>query len=151
MGGLQKVYADKPVDTNYETMEPVEYHADEGDMLEIVGNLADNAFKWCEKKVYITAENKVCSQDNQWDLLIVIEDDGPGVPPEMVDQVMKRGHRADENIPGHGIGLSIVSDIVRVYGGIMEIGLSRWGGAKVSVWLPGFQPQRIRNLQSISD
>ncbi|WP_455199448.1 ATP-binding protein [Kaarinaea lacus] len=151
MSGLQKVYADKRVETNYETMEPIEYHADEGDLMEIVGNLADNAFKWCNKKVYITAENKVRSQDNQWDLLIEVEDDGTGVPSEMVNYVMKRGHRADENIPGHGIGLSIVSDIVRVYGGIMEIGKSQWGGAKVSVWLPGFQPQLIRSVQSVSD
>lgn len=148
MSGLQKVYADKQVDSNYQLMGPVEYHADEGDLMEIVGNLADNAFKWCEKRVYITAENKVCSQDNQWDLLINIEDDGPGVPTEMVSFVMKRGHRADNDIPGHGIGLSIVSDIVQVYGGIMEIGKSQWGGAKVSVWLPGYQPQ---NDQKNSD
>lgn len=143
MNGLQKVYADKQVDTNYQSMGPVEYHADEGDLMEIVGNLADNAFKWCKKRVYITAENKVCSQDNLWDLLIIIEDDGPGVSPEMVTYVMQRGHRADDEIPGHGIGLSIVSDIVQVYGGVMEIDKSQWGGAKVSVWLPGFQPQNI--------
>lgn len=147
MSGLQKVYAEKRVETNYEAIVPVEYHADEGDLMEIVGNLADNAFKWCKRRVYISAENKVRSQDNQWDLLISIEDDGPGVPPDMINYVMKRGHRADNDIPGHGIGLSIVSDIVRVYGGVMEIDKSRWGGAKVSVWLPGFQP---RNPQGVT-
>ena len=145
MNGLQKVYAEKRIETNYVSLEPVEYHADEGDLMEIIGNIADNAFKWCKNRVYISAENIVRSQDNQWDLMISIEDDGPGVSPDMVDYVMKRGHRADNDIPGHGIGLSIVSDIVRVYGGVLEIDKSRWGGAKVSVWLPGFQPQTIQD------
>lgn len=144
MAGLQKVYADKQVETNYDSLESVEYHADEGDLMEIIGNLADNAFKWCDKRVYISAENKTCSQDNQCDLFITIEDDGPGVPLEMVSYVMKRGHRADNETPGHGIGLSIVSDIIQVYGGIMEIDKSRWGGAKVSVWFPSFLPQNTK-------
>jgi two-component system sensor histidine kinase PhoQ len=148
MNGLQKVYAEKMIETNYKSMKPVEYHGDEGDLMEIVGNIADNAFKWCKKRVYISAENIVRSQDNQWDLMISVEDDGPGVSPDMVDYVMKRGRRADNDIPGHGIGLSIVSDIVRVYGGVMEIDKSRWGGAKVNIWLPGYLPQTI---QSTSD
>lgn len=146
MTGLQKVYAEKRIIDSCELSGTVEYHADEGDLMEIVGNLADNAFKWCKKRVRISAENKVCSQDNQWDLLINVEDDGPGVPPEMVNYVMKRGHRADNEIAGHGIGLSIVNDIVRVYGGIMEIDRSQLGGAKVSVWLPGFQPQKMQRV-----
>jgi len=143
INGLQKVYADKKVENKYDVAATVECHADEGDLMEIIGNLADNAYKWCKKRVYIKAENKVLSQDNQWDFLIKVEDDGSGIPPEMERYVMKRGGRADSDIAGHGIGLSIVNDIVRVYGGVMEIDRSDLGGAKVSVWLPGFQPQAL--------
>jgi two-component system sensor histidine kinase PhoQ len=66
-----------------------------------------------------------------------VDDDGPGVPPEMVKYVTRRGHRADHEIAGHGIGLSIVNDIVHVYGGTLDIGTSKLGGAKIIVKLPG--------------
>jgi signal transduction histidine kinase len=65
-----------------------------------------------------------------------VDDDGVGVAPEMVQYVMQRGRRADNDIAGHGIGLSIVRDIVQVYGGTLEITGSELGGAAVNIWLP---------------
>ena len=137
LNGLQKVYADKKINANYAVTDSIEFHGDEGDLMEIIGNLADNAFKWCKREINVTAKYIESKQSGQWDLFIQVEDDGSGVPPEMVNYVTRRGQRADYEIAGHGIGLSIVNDIVQVYGGTLEIGTSQLGGAKIIVKLPG--------------
>ena len=137
LSSLQKVYADKNVNANSTATELIEFHGDEGDLMEIIGNLVDNAFKWCQHEIQVTAVNNAGSQTGQLDLLIQVDDDGSGVPPEMVRYVTRRGHRADNEIAGHGIGLSIVNDIVQVYGGTLDIGASKLGGAKIIVKLPG--------------
>ena len=136
MSGLRKVYADKEVEASSEIPDSLEFHGDEGDLMEILGNLVDNAFKWCKGRVHVSAESRPGPRPGQWDLFIHVEDDGSGVPPEMVRYVMQRGRRADSDIAGHGIGLSIVRDIVQVYGGTLDIGSSEWNGARLNVWLP---------------
>jgi signal transduction histidine kinase len=75
------------------------------DGYELLGNLLDNAAKWCQHKVEITCEAQQ----------LIIEDDGPGVPPEQLANIRQRGQRLDETTPGHGIGLSIVEDISDAY------------------------------------
>jgi len=134
--GLNKVYADKKVDASYDVDALVEFHGDEGDLLEIIGNLVDNAYKWCNREVKLIAKNQPGSAENQQDFLLCVEDDGAGVAPEMVRYVLQRGKRADSDIAGHGIGLSIVNDIAQVYSGTLEIVTSELGGAAVNVWLP---------------
>jgi len=134
--GLNKVYADKQVDATYEVNADVEFHGDEGDLLEIIGNLVDNAYKWCNGRVKLVAKNQPGSTENQQDFLLCVEDDGVGVAPDMVRYVLQRGKRADSDIAGHGIGLSIVNDIAQVYSGTLEIVTSELGGAAVNVWLP---------------
>ncbi len=136
VAGLNKVYAEKQVRATFEVGVDVEFHGDEGDLLEVVGNLLDNAYKWCESQVRITAQSRLGPREGQWDVLFCVEDDGTGVAPEMVQYVMQRGRRADSDIAGHGIGLSIVRDIVQVYGGTLEITGSELGGAAVNIWLP---------------
>jgi two-component system sensor histidine kinase PhoQ len=136
LNGLQKVYADKQVVATLDMESHIEFPGDEGDLMEIIGNLVDNAFKWSKRRVCVLAETKPAPQEGQWDLFLRVEDDGPGIPSEMVRYVMQRGRRAESDIAGHGIGLSIVRDIVQVYGGTLEIGVSKWGGAAVNVWLP---------------
>ena len=69
--------------------------------------------------------------------MLVIEDDGPGIPPEQADEALKRGKRLDETKPGSGLGLSIVSDLVDEYGGSLELGRAELGGLKAVVGLPG--------------
>ena len=135
-GGLNKVYADKQVEANYDVSATVEFHGDEGDLLEVIGNLVDNAYKWCNRRVKLVAKNQPGSIEGQQDFLLCVEDDGEGVPVDMVRYVLQRGRRADTDIAGHGIGLSIVNDIAQVYGGTLEIGTSELGGAMVNVWLP---------------
>jgi len=117
LSSLQKVYADKNVHSKCTTTELIEFHGDEGDLMEIIGNLVDNAFKWCQQEVQVTVKNNIGLQAGQSDLFIQVDDDGSGVPTEMVQYVTRRGHRADNEIAGHGIGLSIVNDIIQVYGG----------------------------------
>lgn len=146
LGGLRKVYAEKAVVAELLEGEVAEFHGDEGDLMEIVGNLVDNAFKWCGHRVRIRAESRTTPKSGEADLFILVEDDGPGVAPDMVRYVMQRGRRADSHIPGHGIGLSIVRDIVQLYGGSLEIGGSQLGGAAVHVWLPA-RPRELSLLQ----
>lgn len=134
--GLNKVYADKQVEARYDVDATVEFHGDEGDLLEIIGNLVDNAYKWCDRRVRLVARNQPGRVEGQQDFLLLVEDDGDGVAADMVRYVLQRGRRADSDIAGHGIGLSIVNDIAQVYGGSLEIGTSALGGASVTVWLP---------------
>lgn len=134
--GLDKVYADKQVDAVYEVDASVEFHGDEGDLLEIIGNLVDNAYKWCDRRVKLVAKNQPGPAESQQDFLLCVEDDGEGVAPDMVRYVLQRGRRADSDIAGHGIGLSIVNDIAQVYSGTLDIVTSELGGAAVNVWLP---------------
>ena len=101
------------------------------DGMELLGNLLDNAWKWARSCIRLTlrAENG--------DVLIRIEDDGPGIPPEQRHELVRRGRRQDENLPGHGIGLSLVQGLVADVGGRLELSASPdLGGLRVDVWLP---------------
>lgn len=135
LNGLKKVYADKNIKFTLNAEGNIEFHGDEGDLLEIIGNLADNACEWCQHRVAVYAEYQGGDGGNQKVLLLRVEDDGPGIPMDMVKQVTQRGHRVDSDKPGHGIGLSIVQDIVKLYGGTLEVTSNRWGGACVKVSL----------------
>ena len=69
-------------------------------------------------------------------MIAVIEDDGPGLPADRRDEVMKRGARLDEDAPGSGLGLSIVDDLTRAYGGRLTLADSDLGGLKAVLELP---------------
>jgi two-component system sensor histidine kinase PhoQ len=66
-----------------------------------------------------------------------VEDDGPGIAPEDRPRVLQRGVRADEKVPGHGLGLAMVCDTVDLYGGRLDVDQSALGGARFSLRLPG--------------
>jgi two-component system sensor histidine kinase PhoQ len=124
---LLKVYKGKQYVIEVNVKPSLSFKGDEGDLMEILGNLLDNAFKWSKRTVRVNAEQ----QDNR--LSIRIEDDGPGMKPGQVELLLKRGTRADESMPGHGIGLSIVQNIVQAYRGTLKIEQSELGGVAVSV------------------
>ncbi|PMZ71016.1 sensor histidine kinase [Pseudomonas sp. FW305-70] len=103
---------------------------DREDLLELLGNLLDNACKWADAEVRVT----VAELANGFELSV--EDDGPGIPQERRDQVFGRGTRLDEQTHGHGLGLGIVRDIVDSLGGKLSLLESEWGGLKVVIELP---------------
>ncbi len=129
---LRKVYASKAPDINLQVAAGLHFACEEGDLLEIAGNLVDNACKWCRGSVRVTLDYR----PDPAGLHIVVEDDGPGIPEDKLEEVLRRGVRADEQTRGHGIGLAVVSDLVRFSGGCLEAAISELGGLKWNVWLP---------------
>lgn len=103
---------------------------DRDDLLELLGNLLDNAGKWAH--AHARLQLAVSAQE----LVIRIEDDGPGIRPEQRQQLIRRGQRSDEQTPGHGLGLAIVQDITGALHGRMELADSELGGLLVQVCLP---------------
>jgi len=131
VAALHKVNADKSVAVTAGIAPNARFRGDEGDLTELLGNLIDNAFKWCAARVRIQARE----QDGA--LVLAVEDDGPGIADDAAQAVLKRGVRADQSTPGHGIGLAVVRDIVEAYGGSVRIGRSELGGASIALELPG--------------
>ncbi|KPU61587.1 histidine kinase-, DNA gyrase B-, and HSP90-like ATPase family protein [Pseudomonas fluorescens] len=103
---------------------------DREDLLELLGNLLDNACKWADAEVRVSVAETADGFE------LSVEDDGPGIPEERRDQVFSRGTRLDEQTHGHGLGLGIVRDIVDSWGGKLSLLQSEWGGLKVVIELP---------------
>jgi two-component system sensor histidine kinase PhoQ len=116
--------------------EGMKFRGDTGDFLEVAGNLLDNACKWCEKRVNITVRPSTDAPALASGMVLTVEDDGPGIPEEAAGALLERGTRLDEATPGHGIGLAIVKDIARSYGGKLTIARSDLGGARITVSIP---------------
>ena len=127
---LDKVHADKKVTVEQFLDDALQVRADKGDMTELLGNLLDNAFKWCQQQVRIHAE----LTDTQF--IIYVEDDGKGIAVDEIENILNRGVRADETVPGHGIGLAMVRDIISAYEGEILIDNSPLGGARFTIRLP---------------
>ena len=102
--------------------------AEEGDLMELAGNLLDNAFKWCRGRVVLRAAPLTSAGQRRAGLWLTVEDDGPGIDEAQRERVLERGVRADERTPGHGIGLAVVHDIVRLHGGELSITRSELAG-----------------------
>ena len=128
---LKKVYSDKAIQVVVDIDSNMRFRGDEDDLTEILGNLMDNACKWCRSTVQISTRR------DQERLRISVEDDGPGIKDTDAERVFIRGARADEQLPGHGIGLAVVREIVEAYGGEARIDRSVLGGTLVELYLPG--------------
>jgi two-component system, OmpR family, sensor histidine kinase PhoQ len=133
---LEKVYASKGILCEFEIDPAAKFHGDKGDLLEVLGNLLDNAFKWANSRVVLSAKSLPGNRSRRAGLELIVEDDGPGIPQEEITELLQRGVKADERVPGHGIGLSIVSDILQSYGGEMKVDRSELGGARFCVTVP---------------
>jgi len=124
---VQKMYRDKPVQIDCEAEPGIVIAADREDMLELLGNLLDNACKWARRHIRL-------SIDKDTQLVVRIEDDGPGIDSERMHELSQRGKRLDESVEGHGLGLAIVQDIVEQYRGKMTFSHSKTlGGLQVVV------------------
>jgi two-component system, OmpR family, sensor histidine kinase PhoQ len=133
---LGKAWRDKGVRCAIDIESGVRFNGDEEDLVEILGNLLDNAFKWCRTEISAALRRPGAPGERRGGgLVIVIDDDGPGIPDDVKAAVFGRGVRGDESREGHGIGLAIVRDIVDAYHGRIEISRSDRGGARVIVTL----------------
>ncbi|MFK7889726.1 MAG: sensor histidine kinase [Granulosicoccus sp.] len=130
IGLLKQVYSEKAIEIRVRIPADIKLQQDRQDMLELVGNLLDNASKWCRSTVMIT----IGRRDG---VVIDVDDDGPGCSPEVISSLTDRGVRIDESVSGHGLGLSIVKDIADSYEGQVTLQPSTaLGGLNVSVFLP---------------
>lgn len=128
---LERVFADKGVVIDWRAPDELGFRGERQDLQEILGNLMENACKWSKRRVRISAGASGLGQ-----MIVVVEDDGPGLPEDRRAEVLKRGARADEETPGSGLGLSIVDDLTRAYGGRLTLAASDLGGLKVLLELP---------------
>jgi len=128
---LERIFRDKKVAVDWTCPADLAFQGERQDLLEIIGNVMENACKWSKGKVRAVAEPKEAGK-----LCVVIEDDGPGLPADRRTDVLKRGARLDEKTPGTGLGLSIVDELARAYGGDLTLGDSALGGLKVEIILP---------------
>ena len=103
---------------------------DPQDLVEILGNLAENAAAWAASGVQIAGRREGDA------VILRVEDDGPGIPEEQIGTVLTRGGRLDETRPGTGLGLAIVEDLAEAYGGLLVLGRSTLGGLLAEVRLP---------------
>nr|WP_186353855.1 ATP-binding protein [Pseudomonas gessardii] len=118
------------LDLSYHVRPGLQLPWDREDVLELLGNLLDNACKWADAEVRLSLDEAPhCFQ-------LRVEDDGPGIPEAQRSQVFSRGTRLDEQTDGHGLGLGIVRDIVEVWGGTLQLHESELGGLKVLIELP---------------
>jgi two-component system sensor histidine kinase PhoQ len=137
VAGLEKVYAGKGVLCEFEIDAAARFHGELGDLQELLGNLLENAFKWAGKRVLLSVKAEPGPANRRAGVAFVVEDDGPGIPPEQVERLLQRGVRGDERVQGHGIGLSIVQDIVAAYRGELKVERSaELGGARFAVRFP---------------
>ncbi len=132
MDALRKVYLDSGIQAKVSVDEAASFLGDERDLMEVLGNVIDNAFKYGKSLVTVTVSQASGSAHT---LTICVEDDGDGIPQDKREFVLQRGARADTLRQGQGIGLAVVVDIVNSYGGEVTIDTSQaLGGAKVQLF-----------------
>ncbi|WIO73283.1 ATP-binding protein [Porticoccaceae bacterium LTM1] len=126
---LAKVFAEQSPNFQLQIEKDVFFRGDEADLMEILGNLLENACKYGNGLIHLSARN------DHKHLLLCIEDNGSGVPAGQHTAILQRGARADSANPGHGIGLAVVIDIVSSYGGSLQVNQSDLGGARFELQL----------------
>jgi signal transduction histidine kinase len=110
---------------------------DAQDLTEMLGNLVENAAHWARSRVRLRGRQG----SDVAGLLVVVEDDGPGVPDQEIETVLARGGRLDATKPGAGLGLAIVGDLTEAYGASLSLGRSPLGGLAAELRLPGRRDQ----------
>lgn len=128
---LERIFQDNGLEIDWDAPDDLYFLGERQDFMEIAGNGMENAGKWGRRRVRVRA-----APDGEAHLTLTIEDDGPGLPPDRREEVVKRGARLDETAPGSGLGLSIVDELARAYRGSLELGDSRLGGLMLTVRLP---------------
>ena len=125
VAAMAKVYPDRSINLE---KSPCSFFGDERDLMELLGNLVDNACKYGKSQVAIHLAESTAQGTE-----IIVEDDGPGIPVAQRAGVLQRGARLDSKAQGQGIGLAVVVEIVDRYQGKIEIAKSDLGGAKITL------------------
>ncbi|PKM10467.1 MAG: sensor histidine kinase [Gammaproteobacteria bacterium HGW-Gammaproteobacteria-3] len=137
IASMHKVYADKAIHFEIEKPDNFKVYCEQGDIYEIAGNLIDNACKWCDSNIKVSLSNKSQTRQNDFALVLQVEDDGPGIPADHLQNILKRGVRADQNTHGHGIGMAVVNELIELLGGRLVGDKSEvLGGMRWQVYLP---------------
>jgi signal transduction histidine kinase len=127
---LEKIYAARGLAIEVDVSSAQFVRGQREDLEEMLGNLLDNACKWAKSKV------KIQSVQENGAVVLTVDDDGPGLPSSIRDQVLQRGVRADEAAPGSGLGLAIVRDLAQLYEGTITLDDSPMGGLHARLRLP---------------
>lgn len=130
VAALERIGADRDLTWEIAIDPTATFHGHENDLLELIGNIADNAAKWASSRVYVTGTQA------KGHLILCVDDDGPGIPEGAGSEVLARGRRLDETRDGTGLGLSIVARLVDAYGGTLALSRSALGGLAVRIDLP---------------
>jgi signal transduction histidine kinase len=131
---FEKIFRSKGVNAEVQCDSRLRFRGEKQDLEEMLGNLLDNAFKWADDEVAVTVE-QLETDGRQW-LTILVDDNGPGLPPEQRAEMLRRGRRLDETKPGSGLGLSIVVDLAKLYGGALALESSPAEGLRARLTLP---------------
>ena len=123
ISSLAKLYKDKQIEIVSDIPNDLLFYGDKGDWMELLGNLLDNACKWAHTKIdlRLSAVSFEGQQSSRTGILLIVEDDGPGIDTQVKKTILERGVRLDSQTPGHGLGLHIVKGIVEAYDGEIEI------------------------------
>ncbi len=133
---MEKIHHGRALAISARTADGVRFPGEKQDLEEMLGNLVDNACKWASGRVDIEV---IADQDAaaiRPFFRVVVDDDGPGLPPEAREAFPGRGRRLDETKPGSGLGLSIVVDLATLYGGKLVLGTAPIGGLRAELVLP---------------
>lgn len=136
---FEKIYQNRGIVFDLQSPEGLRFRGEAQDFEEMVGNLIDNSGKWAAGRVAISAgplDNDGVDPGAASFLCVVVEDDGPGLAAEKRNEALARGKRLDETKPGSGLGLSIVADLAKIYGGALTLEESEMGGLKAMLRLP---------------
>ena len=128
---LDRIFQERGIAVDWDADDDLYFLGERQDLMELIGNAMENGYKWGRTRLTIRA----------WGLSpqrfgVAIEDDGPGLSAEAQSLAVRRGARLDETAPGSGLGLSIIDELARAYGGALSLGTSRLGGLSVTLELP---------------
>lgn len=130
VSALSKVYRDKDLSFSITDPNHIQFHGDNTDLMEMLGNLMDNACKAANSEVQVSL-----FKHGNW-IGFHIDDDGPGIPEAKTQQMLQRGERLDTYTEGQGIGMAVVSDLVAIYEGKLAIEKAELGGARITLTFP---------------
>lgn len=128
---MERLFAERGIKITVDVDAQHLFRGERQDLEEMLGNLVENACKWAATQVEV--HSRLAGQS----LILVIDDDGPGIPPDNREAVFDRGRRFDESAPGSGLGLAIVRDIADLHGGSIGLSESPLGGLRAELHLPG--------------